>query len=133
MRLTSTTLALVTLLFSYTSATSISKGTTNGPEASCTLTASGGDDAPQFLSAVASCPTVTIPKSTTLNIATRLNMTGLTNKHIVRGFRVYNCSLLVSYIFVPSRVFKAQSSSVQIYRTGLGYVPSFLRLRLICS
>ncbi|TFK44960.1 glycoside hydrolase family 28 protein [Crucibulum laeve] len=51
-------------------------------KASCTLTASGGDDSPQFLSAVKACQTVTIPKSTTLNIATRLNMTGLSDKHI---------------------------------------------------
>lgn len=49
----------------------------------CTLTATGGDDAPQFLSAVKACATVTIPKTTTLNIATRLNMTGLADKHIV--------------------------------------------------
>lgn len=53
------------------------------PNAGCSLTASGGDDSPQLLAAVKACPTVTIPKATTLNIATRLNMTGLTNKHIV--------------------------------------------------
>ncbi|KAH9485603.1 Exopolygalacturonase [Psilocybe cubensis] len=52
------------------------------PKISCTLSASGGDDAPNFLKAVNACPTVTIPKSTTLNIETRLNMTGLRNKHI---------------------------------------------------
>ncbi|KAF8070387.1 glycoside hydrolase family 28 protein [Lyophyllum atratum] len=49
---------------------------------SCTLRASGGDDAPQFLSAVKACSTVRIPKTTTLNIETRLNMTGLSNKRI---------------------------------------------------
>lgn len=53
-------------------------------EISCTLAASpSGDDAPQFLKAVKECATVTIPKSTTLTIATRLNMTGLVDKHIV--------------------------------------------------
>jgi galacturan 1,4-alpha-galacturonidase len=49
---------------------------------SCTLTASGNDDAPQFLTAIEACPTVTIPKTTTLNVETRLNMTGLSDKHI---------------------------------------------------
>lgn len=49
----------------------------------CTLSACGKDDAPQFMRAVQECRTVTIPKDTTLNIETRLNMTGLQNKHIV--------------------------------------------------
>lgn len=49
----------------------------------CTLFASGGDDAPKFVKAVKSCDTITIPKTTTLNIATRMNMTGVNNKHIV--------------------------------------------------
>ncbi|RDB25271.1 putative exopolygalacturonase X [Hypsizygus marmoreus] len=48
----------------------------------CTLKATGRDDAPQFLHAVQTCSTVVIPEATTLNIATRLNMTGLVNKHI---------------------------------------------------
>ncbi|KAJ8481607.1 hypothetical protein ONZ45_g15258 [Pleurotus djamor] len=48
----------------------------------CTLQASGGDDAPQFLSAVKACQTVLIPKGTTLSIGSRLDMTGLSNKHI---------------------------------------------------
>lgn len=52
-------------------------------EASCTLTASGGDDGPLFLNAVKTCTTVTIPKNTTLNIASALNMTGVVDKHIV--------------------------------------------------
>ncbi|KAF5392805.1 hypothetical protein D9757_000921 [Collybiopsis confluens] len=51
-------------------------------DASCTLTASGGDDAPQFLAATTSCSTVTIPAGTTLNIETRLNMTGRSNLNI---------------------------------------------------
>ncbi|KAJ6546980.1 pectin lyase fold/virulence factor [Mycena capillaripes] len=52
----------------------------------CTLVAKGhgADDAPQFLWAVtsAACSKVTIPSFTTLNISTRLNTTGLRNKHI---------------------------------------------------
>lgn len=51
-------------------------------DASCTLTASGGDDAPSFVTAVQSCSTVTIPASTTLNISSKMNMTGLSNKQI---------------------------------------------------
>ncbi|KAF5392804.1 hypothetical protein D9757_000920 [Collybiopsis confluens] len=51
-------------------------------DASCTLTASGGDDAPQFLAAASSCGTVTIPLGTTLNISTRLNMTESSNLNI---------------------------------------------------
>ena len=51
----------------------------------CTLTASVGDDAPAFLKAAAdpSCATVAIPAGTTLSIHTKMNMTGLSNKHIV--------------------------------------------------
>lgn len=52
----------------------------------CTVTASGGDDAPHFLHAVKHCKEVIIPKHTTLNIATRLNMTGVADKHIVNLF-----------------------------------------------
>ncbi|KAJ7043092.1 pectin lyase fold/virulence factor [Mycena alexandri] len=50
----------------------------------CTLLAKGhsADDSPHFLSAVHACSKITIPASTTLNISTRLNMTGLHNKHI---------------------------------------------------
>ncbi|KAF9501315.1 glycoside hydrolase family 28 protein [Pleurotus eryngii] len=48
----------------------------------CTLQATGGDDAPQLLSAMQSCSVVTIPKGVTLSVGTRLNMTGLSNKHL---------------------------------------------------
>ncbi|KAL9712087.1 hypothetical protein Ac2012v2_005163 [Leucoagaricus gongylophorus] len=51
-------------------------------QTSCTLTASGGDDAPALLQAVRSCATTQIPNDVTLNIATRMNMTGLIDKHI---------------------------------------------------
>ncbi|KAJ7771601.1 glycoside hydrolase family 28 protein [Mycena metata] len=56
----------------------------NDDEKACTLLAKGhgADDAPRFLSAVHACSKVTIPVSTTLNISTRLNMTGLNDKHI---------------------------------------------------
>ncbi|KAJ7915524.1 glycoside hydrolase family 28 protein [Mycena leptocephala] len=55
------------------------------PHANCILVAKGHgvDDSPHFLSAVQACSKVTIPSFTTLNISTRLNMTGLRNKHIV--------------------------------------------------
>ncbi|KAJ7273083.1 pectin lyase fold/virulence factor [Mycena rebaudengoi] len=52
------------------------------PPKSCTLRARGGDDSPHFLKAMHDCSTVIIPASTTLNISTRLNMTGLDDKHI---------------------------------------------------
>ncbi|KAG9221252.1 hypothetical protein CCMSSC00406_0008913 [Pleurotus cornucopiae] len=48
----------------------------------CTLQATGGDDAPQLLSAMQSCSVVTVAKGVTLSIGTRLNMTGLSNKHL---------------------------------------------------
>ncbi|OAX40216.1 glycoside hydrolase family 28 protein [Rhizopogon vinicolor AM-OR11-026] len=54
----------------------------NADSASCTVTASGGDDGPAFVNAVQGCDTVTIPSETTLSIATRMNMTGLNNKNI---------------------------------------------------
>ncbi|KAJ7702221.1 pectin lyase fold/virulence factor [Mycena rosella] len=52
--------------------------------ADCTLVARGHgvDDSPHFLNAIHTCSKVTIPSFTTLNISTRLNMTGLRNKHI---------------------------------------------------
>jgi len=49
----------------------------------CTLTSFGGDDAPALLQAVQSCATTQIPKDVTLNVATRMNMTGLVDKRIV--------------------------------------------------
>ncbi|OBZ69746.1 putative exopolygalacturonase X [Grifola frondosa] len=50
----------------------------------CTLSSSGSDDAPAFLSAAfdPACSTVVIPAKTTLNIESKVNMTGLQNKHI---------------------------------------------------
>ena len=41
---------------------------------SCTMAASGGDDTPALVAAIATCPTTTIPVGTTLNISTRLDM-----------------------------------------------------------
>ncbi|TDL16537.1 glycoside hydrolase family 28 protein [Rickenella mellea] len=51
---------------------------------SCTVIAAGAglDNGPSLLSAVQACPTTIIPVGTTLNISTRLNMTGLSNKEI---------------------------------------------------
>ncbi|PAV24275.1 glycoside hydrolase family 28 [Pyrrhoderma noxium] len=52
---------------------------------SCQLIASGADDAPSFVSAVlnGNCQTVVIPAETTLNISTKLDMTGARDTHIV--------------------------------------------------
>ncbi|KAJ6480087.1 pectin lyase fold/virulence factor [Mycena vulgaris] len=52
--------------------------------AQCTVSAagSGKDDSPQLLTAMQTCSTVVVPVGTTLNISTRLNMTGLSNKHL---------------------------------------------------
>ncbi|KAF9026869.1 glycoside hydrolase family 28 protein [Hymenopellis radicata] len=47
--------------------------------AQCTLEASGKDDASQLIAAARSCRTVNIPSDTTLNISTRLDMTGLSD------------------------------------------------------
>ncbi|KDR75607.1 hypothetical protein GALMADRAFT_140236 [Galerina marginata CBS 339.88] len=83
MRFSSTSISLATFLFSSVFAKGPPTLPTKRPgKVSCSLTASGGDDAPQFLKAVQACPTVTIPRATTLNIETRLNMTGLRDKHI---------------------------------------------------
>ncbi|KAI0261285.1 pectin lyase fold/virulence factor [Gloeopeniophorella convolvens] len=49
---------------------------------SCSLSPSGGDDGPAFLEAVRACSMVSVPKSKTIKIASRLNMTNLKNKHI---------------------------------------------------
>ena len=40
----------------------------------CTISASGGDDAPNFVAAVKQCNTVLIPEKTTLTISTRMDM-----------------------------------------------------------
>lgn len=53
-------------------------------QAECTLTASGDDDGPAFAAAVRSCETTTVPAGTTLSVGSALNLTGLSNKHIVR-------------------------------------------------
>lgn len=63
-------------------------------EASCELTASSSDDAPQFLAAAASCDTVIIPAGTTLNIETRLDMTGLSNLNIVSFTHILQAAML---------------------------------------
>ncbi|KAF8911408.1 glycoside hydrolase family 28 protein [Mucidula mucida] len=47
--------------------------------AQCILEASGADDASQLIAAAQSCSIVNIPSDTTLNISTRLDMTGLSD------------------------------------------------------
>ena len=54
-------------------------------QAGCTLSASGNDDGPALAAAVRSCDTTVIPAGTTLSVGSALNLTGLANKHIVRG------------------------------------------------
>lgn len=54
----------------------------NTGDVSCIVTASSGDDGPAFVDAVQRCDSVTIPRETTLSIATRMNMTGLKDKNI---------------------------------------------------
>ena len=72
-------------LASVATAASVSAALDTRASTSCTLKASGSDDAPAFLAAAfdASCPIVTVPSGTTLSIQSKLNMTGLSNKHIV--------------------------------------------------
>ncbi|EIM85113.1 glycoside hydrolase family 28 protein [Stereum hirsutum FP-91666 SS1] len=51
-------------------------------ETACTLTASGGDDGPAFITAAQTCDTVVVPADTTLSIASPMNMTDVVNTHI---------------------------------------------------
>ncbi|THH18670.1 hypothetical protein EW146_g2337 [Bondarzewia mesenterica] len=53
-----------------------------GMRSTCTLEASGGDDAPAFVRAIRTCDTIVIPQHTTISVATRMDMTGVSNKHI---------------------------------------------------
>ncbi|KAK7001848.1 putative exopolygalacturonase X [Favolaschia claudopus] len=78
------TASLLTLSSLHAVLATPSRTVQNVERASCTLAAlgSGKDDSPQLLTAMQSCSTVVIPASTTLNISTRLNMTGLSNKHL---------------------------------------------------
>lgn len=52
----------------------------------CEVFASGGDDGPAFVAASRDsvCDTILVPANTTLDIQTRMDMTGIVNKHIVR-------------------------------------------------
>ncbi|KAF7365548.1 putative exopolygalacturonase X [Mycena venus] len=77
-------LTLLSLLFAVSAALASAPSRTVVERASCTLAplGSGKDDSPQFLTAMQACSTVVIPTTSTLNISTRLNMTGLSNKHL---------------------------------------------------
>ncbi|KLO15113.1 glycoside hydrolase family 28 protein [Schizopora paradoxa] len=61
------------------------KPSTNA-QRTCTLKAHGAgkDDSPTFVSTVrdAACSTIVIPEHTTLNLSTKVDLTGLENKHI---------------------------------------------------
>ncbi|KAF7353683.1 Protein kinase domain-containing protein [Mycena venus] len=92
-------------------------GHDNDPHA-CILIAKGhgADDSPRFLSAVQACSEVIIPASTTLNISTRLNMTGLHNKHIVSKSLPF---FPVKYLTAPFRTCKGPSVLILIFRIGV--------------
>ena len=79
-------------------------------ESSCTVFATGGDDGPAFLNAVKTCSTTIIPSGTTLSIGSNLNMTGLSNKHIVctRTFHWTAAESMCLIKFVTLRVYKGQ-------------------------
>jgi hypothetical protein len=85
-------------------------------QTSCTVSARGGDDAPRLLQAVHSCATTVIPAGTTLNIATRMNMTGLSNKRIVSGVL---CTTILLFDLLSN--WRERYDSTRISRTGLGY------------
>ncbi|KAI9064784.1 glycoside hydrolase family 28 protein [Trametes sanguinea] len=90
-RLTASVLGLLASFVSVTHA--VPSSLTPSASGTCTLTASGSDDAPAFLKAAAdsSCSTVTIPSGTTLSIQSKMNMTGTLNKHInVQGTIKFN-------------------------------------------
>ncbi|KAH8103465.1 glycoside hydrolase family 28 protein [Cristinia sonorae] len=76
-------LFLVSLLIASFDALASNSGPSNNKI--CSLTASGSDDAPAFLRAIqdTSCSTVLIPATTILDIKTRMNMTGVSDKHII--------------------------------------------------
>ena len=68
---------------------------------SCQLIASGADDAPSFVSAVLNgdCQTVVIPAETTLNISTKLDMTGARDTHIVSKLLIYSGVIVLFVCF----------------------------------
>ncbi|KAI0753354.1 glycoside hydrolase family 28 protein [Daedaleopsis nitida] len=78
------TVLRICLLLAGLCAASASPVLTARASGTCTLKASGGDDAPAFLESAAdpSCSTLSIPSGTTLSIQSKMNMTGLSNKHI---------------------------------------------------
>lgn len=115
---------LISLLALLLGALSVSSSPSFPAATSCTLTASGGDDSPQFLSAVKNCQTVVIPKTTTLSINTRLNMTGLANKHLVRFPILSSGNSSHQTLNSEARALKGLLSSSQTYHTGLGYISS---------
>jgi len=82
----------------------------------CLLLSSGADDGPRLLRAIRSCPKTTIPVNTTLDIQTRLNTTGLQNRHIVRLFNFHMIHLTQPFAFASHC--KAQFALTQTFHTG---------------
>lgn len=80
------------------------------------LTATGGDDAPKFLRAVIACATGIIPKTTTLDITTRFNMTGLA---INTSLATLRCPFIVADIFIQNLAETIGFSPDILYWTGV--------------
>ncbi|EEB92841.1 hypothetical protein MPER_08587 [Moniliophthora perniciosa FA553] len=104
--------SLLLLLFSvYYASAAVPHRKKDGKGKSCTLTAdSSGDDAAQFREAGHSCSVVTIPQDTTLNIATMLDMTAMSDVHIsLQGTIRFKPD--IDYWLVNARQFHFQNQS----------------------
>ncbi len=86
----------LTISLGFLWSASLASAATN-VQRTCTLKARGAgkDDSPTFVSTVrdAACSTVVIPQHTTLNLSTKVDLTGVENKHIVSGFNQNSDSL----------------------------------------
>jgi len=102
--------------------------TGSAKEGSCTLSNSGGDDAPALLAAVAACSVVSIPAETTLNISTRLDMTGLQDFHIASTLPD---DMFQKGLSRESRTCKGPLHSILIYHTGQECVTNSLTSSVI--
>ena len=84
-------ISLLGALFSFSvlclGATTPGKRSNGGQPCTVTALGHGKDDAPRFASIVKTpfCQTIEIPEHTTLNISTKMDMTGAQDKHIVRA------------------------------------------------
>jgi hypothetical protein len=76
---------LLSLLVAIISGSTATHALASTRATDCTLAAAGAgkDDAPAFVAAVKACSTVTIPTGVALNISSKIDLTGQSNKHIV--------------------------------------------------